>query len=160
MVSVSERAWRRVRQVNYAGYDALAGWKDAMAQRYMPYTHNWAAIAGLRVAIIGLLDKGLTQTYERHSNVARFCRQRLRGMGVELWPARDEIAAPTVTAAKVPAGWTWPQLDQALRQQGMAVGGNYGPLAGKVFRIGHMGAQADQALVQQGMDVLEGVLRK
>ena len=49
-------------------------------------------------------------------------------------------------------------LNQALRAQGMVVGGNYGPLAGKVFRIGHMGSQADRALVQQGMDVLAGVL--
>ena len=40
----------------------------------------------------------------------------------------------------------------------MAVGGNYGELAGKVFRIGHMGSQADAALVEQGMDVLHGVL--
>lgn len=41
----------------------------------------------------------------------------------------------------------------------MVVGGNYGPLAGKVFRIGHMGSQANQVLVQQGMDVLEAVLK-
>lgn len=159
MVSVSDRAWARVQQVNYAGYDALPGWQQAMAQRYMPYTHNWAALAGLRVAVNGLLAEGLTQAYERHHTVAAYCRQRLRSLGLELWSARDEIAAPTVTAAKIPAGWTWPQLDQALRQQGMAVGGNYGPLAGKVFRIGHMGSQANQNLVQQGMDVLEGVLR-
>ena len=40
----------------------------------------------------------------------------------------------------------------------MVVGGNYGPLAGKVFRIGHMGSQADMALVKEGMDVLARVL--
>ena len=42
----------------------------------------------------------------------------------------------------------------------MAVGGNYGPLAGKVFRIGHMGSQAQKELVGLGMDVLEAVLGK
>jgi aspartate aminotransferase-like enzyme len=41
----------------------------------------------------------------------------------------------------------------------MAVGGNYGPLAGKVFRIGHMGTQADLALVQRGLAVIEQVVR-
>jgi aspartate aminotransferase-like enzyme len=40
----------------------------------------------------------------------------------------------------------------------MVVGGSYGPLTGKVFRIGHMGSQADHNLVARGMDVLEQVL--
>jgi aspartate aminotransferase-like enzyme len=79
-------------------------------------------------------------------------------MGVRLFPTRDAISSPTVTAAYVPDGWTWEALDKALRAEGMAVGGNYGKLAGKVFRIGHMGSQADLALVERGMDVLEGVL--
>jgi aspartate aminotransferase-like enzyme len=160
IVSVSGRAWERAQQVNYPGYDALLPWKNAMAERYMPYTHNWQAIAGLRVAIELLLKEGLPNVYNRHTEVARYCRERLHGMGIDLWPARDDIAAPTVTAAKVPLGWTWPQLDQRLRDQGMVVGGNYGQLAGKVFRIGHMGSQANKLLVKQGMDLLETVLRQ
>jgi aspartate aminotransferase-like enzyme len=40
----------------------------------------------------------------------------------------------------------------------MVVGGSYGPLAGKVFRIGHMGSQADTGLVGRGMDVLASIL--
>jgi aspartate aminotransferase-like enzyme len=160
MVSVSERAWQRAKAVNYAGYDALVPWQNVLTERYLPYTHNWAALAGLRVAIEGLLAEGLEHVYQRHAQVAQLCRTRLRELGVELWPASEEQSSPTVTAAKVPAGWTWPQLDGALRRHGMAVGGNYGPLAGKVFRIGHMGSQADAALVEQGMDVLQSVLSK
>jgi aspartate aminotransferase-like enzyme len=79
-------------------------------------------------------------------------------MGVRLWVKREEYAAPTVTAAEVPAGWDWPTFDRSLRAEGMGVGGNYGPLAGKVFRIGHMGTQANRELVERGMDVLESVL--
>jgi aspartate aminotransferase-like enzyme len=41
----------------------------------------------------------------------------------------------------------------------MGVGGSLGPLAGKVFRIGHMGTQANLALVKRGMDVLAQVLQ-
>ena len=48
--------------------------------------------------------------------------------------------------------------DAALRQRGMAVGGNYGALAGKVFRIGHMGNQAKLGLVQRGMDILNELI--
>lgn len=160
MVTVSERAWARAKNVKYIGYDALLPWRSAVADRYMPYTHNWPGLAGLRIAINLLLTEGLDAVYARHEAVAAACRQRLHGMGIELWPASVEFCAPTVTAAKLPAGWTWPALDKALRTHGMAVGGNYGHLAGKVFRIGHMGAQADPELVARGMDVLEGVLSK
>jgi aspartate aminotransferase-like enzyme len=160
MVSVSERAWARAKQVRYAGYDALSPWREAMHQRYMPYTHNWQAMAGLRVALERLQAEGLENVYQRHANVASYCRRRLLDMGIELWPQRVECASPTVTCARLPTGWAWERFNGALRAQGMAVGGNYGPLAGKTFRIGHMGAQADLVLVQQGMDLIEELLGK
>ena len=81
-------------------------------------------------------------------------------MGVRLFPAREVCSSPTVTAAYVPEGWTWEQLDKALRGRGMVVGGSYGILADKVFRIGHMGSQATTALVEKGMNVLGQVLKQ
>jgi aspartate aminotransferase-like enzyme len=158
MVSISPRAWDVIEATNYAGYDALAPWKRAMVERYMPYTHNWHAMAGLKVALDLLMAEGLEAAYRRHAEVAHDCRERLHAMGIRLLPRREEISAPTVTAAKLPAGWDWPTFDRSLRAEGMAVGGSYGPLAGKVFRIGHMGTQANRELVARGMDVLEGVL--
>lgn len=158
MVSISARGWEAIDETGYAGYDALKPWRTAVEARYMPYTHNWQAMAGLRVAIDGLLTEGLEQAYARHEAAATLCRRRLGEMGVALLPKREEIASPTVTAALVPEGWAWRDLDRALRAQGMVVGGSYGPLADKVFRVGHMGSQADVGLVQRGMDVLQGVL--
>lgn len=159
MVSVSGRAWEAVEAVGYAGYDALAPWRDGPARRYLPYTHNWHGLAALHLACQLLLDEGLAAVYARHAAVAAHCRARLQELGVVLFPRREEIAAPTVTAAHLPDGWSWPDFDRALRARGMAVGGNYGPLAGKVFRIGHMGNQARMELVEKGMDVLKAVLR-
>jgi aspartate aminotransferase-like enzyme len=160
MVSVSERAWARVRAVDYAGYDALAPWRTALSERYFPYTHNWHALAGLEVALRGLLAEGPDDAYRRHRDAMEVCHARLGTMGVRLYPADHAFASPTVTAAYLPDGWEWPRLDRALRDEGMAVGGSYGPLANKIFRIGHMGSQADLTLVQRGMDVLEHVLRR
>lgn len=160
MVTVSERAWEAVDRVNYAGYDALKPWRTAWQDRYLPYTHNWHALSGLRVSLDQLLSEGLERAYARHLDTAAFCRQRLKAMAVRLFPTREEFSSPTVTAAYVPEDWTWERLDAALRSHGMVVGGNYGPLAGKVFRIGHMGSQATTALVQEGMDVLQQVLRQ
>jgi aspartate aminotransferase-like enzyme len=108
----------------------------------------------------GLLDEGLDSVYRRHTEVAAYCRARLQGMGVALWPRDERYSAPTVTAARVPPAWRWSDLDSALREQGMAVGGSYGPLTDKVFRIGHMGSQADHELVRRGMDVLERILAR
>lgn len=158
MVSVSERAWVRAETVKYVGYDALLPWRNVVAERYMPYTHNWQALAGLAVSLQELLDEGLDAVYERHATVAAYCRQRLQAMGIKLWPADEAFCAPTVTAALIPDGWRWSTFDQALRKQGMAVGGNYGSLADKVFRIGHMGRQANQQLMAQAMDQLEATL--
>lgn len=92
--------------------------------------------------------------------MAQDCRDGLRALGVRLWPAREEYCFPTVTAAVVPEGWTWPGLDRALRAKGWAVGGSYGPLAGKVFRVGHMGSQADHGVVARGLGVLDAALRR
>jgi len=158
MVSVSERAWERIEAVNYIGYDALLPWRNALTERYMPYTHNWQALAGLEVSLQALFNEGLDTVYKRHESVAAYCRQRLQAMEIKLFPADEAICAPTVTAATIPAGWSWATLDQALRTKGMAVGGNYGELAGKVFRIGHMGRQADHQLMEQAMDQLEATL--
>jgi aspartate aminotransferase-like enzyme len=158
MVSISERAWAAIKEVQYAGYDELAPWKDAIAKRYMPYTHNWHAMAGLKVSLNMLLAEGLEASYQRHAQVAQYCRQRLRAMGIKLWVKQEEFAAPTVTAAEVPAAWEWADFNRALRAEGVAIGGNYGPLAGKVFRIGHMGTQANQELVAKAMDRLQTIL--
>ena len=159
MVTVSERAWEAVKEVGYVGYDALAPWRTGVADRYLPYTHNWRAVVALQLATRRLLDEGLPAVFKRHAEVAKFCRDRLRALGVELFPKSEGICSPTVTAARIPPGWTWPDLDRALRARGMVVSGSYGPLAGKVFRVGHMGSQADRELVGGGMDVLEQVLK-
>ncbi len=158
MVSISARAWEAIAEVGYVGYDALAPWRTAVADRYLPYTHNWHALAGLAVALDSLAAEGLQAVYDRHATVAALCRRRVRELGLALWPRDEAACSPTVTAVRVPDGVTWAALDRCLRERGMVVGGSYGPLAGKVFRIGHMGSQADVALVEQGMATLGDVL--
>ncbi len=102
MVSVSERAWAAIEAVGYVGYDALKPWRTGWQDRYLPYTHNWHALAGLQVALGALLAEGLDQVYRRHAEVAAVCRRRLAEMGVRLFPEREAISSPTVTAAHMP----------------------------------------------------------
>lgn len=159
MVTVSERAWAAVEEVAYVGYDSLAPWKTVGKDGHFPYTHNWHGMAGLLMATELILNEGLAVTFRRHADVAAYCRSRLQAMGIELYPVSEEICSPTVTAAKIPKGWSWEDLNKELRAKGLVVAGSYGPLAGEVFRIGHMGSQAKRDLVERGLDVLEEVLK-
>jgi aspartate aminotransferase-like enzyme len=157
-LTVSERAWEISEKVNYTGYDALMPFRNAQANFYFPYTPNWHGVAALEVATGLLLKEGLENVYARHEKVADYCRRRLVEMGLSLFPAPGAVPSPTVTAVYVPEGISWSVLDQRFRLHGLAVGGSYGPLADKVFRIGHMGSQADFRLVQQALDVIERVV--
>ena len=159
-VAVSERAWDIINEVKYPGYDALAPYHEALEKRWFPYTPAWASMAALHEACRLVLYEGLDHVYARHEQVAQYCRDRAREMGLGLYPAVEAGCAPTVTALKVPESMGWGDLDRHLRKAGMAVAGSYGPLAGKVFRIGHMGAQAHMELVERGMDVLSQVLTR
>lgn len=153
-LSVSTAAWEIIEAVGYVGYDALKPFHQALENRYFPYTPNWQGIAALHAAARLLLDEGLENVYNRHDTVARMCRRRLGDLGIGLFPAAGAIASPTVTAAKIPTGFTWQTWDRRLRQSGLVAAGSYGPLAEKVFRLGHMGVQADMALMEKALTVI------
>jgi aspartate aminotransferase-like enzyme len=157
-VAVSERAWEIIQEVDYPGYDALLPYRDALENRWFPYTPAWASLAALHEACRLVLDEGLEAVYTRHARVARRCRDRAREMGLSLFPVEEAGCSPTVTALNVPESLGWTELDRRLRAHGMGVAGSLGPLAGKVFRIGHMGAQAELELVERGMEVLGRVM--
>ncbi len=74
--------------------------------------------------------------------------------------ADDSLCPSFYNTYKVPAWTTWKALDDALRAKGMVVGGSYGSLTNRVFRIGHMGSQADMDLVRRGLDVLQEVIEE
>ena len=153
-VSVSPKAWEIIEEVNYIGYDALKPFKTAVEKHYFPYTPGWQATAGLNAGAEAILKEGLDAGLKRHADVAAYCRKRLVEIGYTLFPMPNAEPSPTVTAVNVPEGISWTEFDQRLRRHGLVVGGSYGPIAGKVFRLGHMGTQADMELIQKALDVL------
>ncbi len=159
-LSVSQLAWEAIEAVNYSGYDALRPFATAQQDFYFPYTPYWHGVAALNVAANLLLNEGLEAVFARHERVADYCREQLTAMGLDLYYAPDAVASPTVTAVNVPEGASWQELDRRFRERGLVVGGNYGPLAGKVFRLGHMGAQADMLLVEQALVVIRDVIQE
>ncbi|MGE5257814.1 MAG: pyridoxal-phosphate-dependent aminotransferase family protein [Hyphomicrobiales bacterium] len=154
-LSVSDKAWAVIDQVNYEGYDAIKPFRTAVERHYFPYTPSWQATAGLNAGAGAVLKEGLEACFKRHAEVAAYCRKRLAEIGYSLYPAPGAVPSPTVTAVNVPGGITWSEFDARLRRRGLVAGGSYGPIAGKVFRLGHMGTQADMGLIRQALDVLE-----
>ena len=157
-LSVSETAWDVINHVDYAGYSALKPFRTAQAEHYFPCTPSWHGVAGLNAGAELILKEGLSNSFTRHEEAAQLCRGKIREMGLTLFAAPDAIPAPTITAVNVPQGISWPEFDAKLRHEGLVVAGSYGPMANKVFRLGHMGTQADKDLVAQALDVIKKVL--
>ena len=161
ILEVSEAAWERVEDVGYHGYEALQGFrlgsKDAAR---LPYAPNWNGVAALKVASRIILDEGLEAAFARHERVARQCRAGLSELGLALWTAPQATNSPTVTAVKIPPGFTWPEWRDALAARGLIVGGSFGPMNGKVFRLGHMGPQANAAKIDAALEVMAQTLNK
>lgn len=157
-LSVSAKAWEIIEEVKYPGYDALQPFHEAVRNRYFPYTPYWQGTAQLHKACEMILEEGLAKVIARHAKVAEYCRERSLQMGLKLYPQPGAMLSPTVTALYVPEKMSWKKLDENLRVNGLVVGGNYGCLAGEVFRIGHMGSQANLNLVKEAMDIIEKVI--
>ncbi len=159
-LSVSPKAWEIIDAVGYVGYDALKPFQQALKNRFFPYTPSWQGVAALYAAAGLLLAEGLENSFNRHDATARFCRRRLVEIGIDLFPAVGAIPSPTVTAARIPQGISWEVWDRRLRERGLVVAGSYGPLAEKVFRLGHMGTQADIDLVEQALNVIAEAIQQ
>lgn len=159
--TISDRAWKVIKRVNYAGFEAYLPWEKVPEIKYMPYTHDWQAMAALNISLKSTIeDEGLDNAILRHKNAAKLCRDLGREIGLKLFPVNENISSPTVTTFYVPDKYNWEDFNAALRERGLVVGGNYGKLAGKTFRIGHMGSQADESLVKKGMEIIKSVINK
>ncbi len=158
IMGISAAAWEKAERVAYAGYDAILPWKDVLAQRLCPYTPYMHGVAALHVSLAALLQEGLTTVFARHEEAAKRCRDGVQELGLKLWVAPDSVSSPTVTAVYIPKEYTWQEWQKALYEQGLMVGGSFGPMQGKVFRLGHMGSQAHVSLVEQALASMAKVL--
>ncbi|MBQ7558877.1 MAG: alanine--glyoxylate aminotransferase family protein [Synergistaceae bacterium] len=156
--TISQRAWEVIESVNYSGYEAYKDWRGVPEKKFTPYTHDWHAMKALNISLSKIINEGIENIFARHERAAKLCRDMGRSMGLKLFPKDEKFSSPTVTAFYVPEKFTWKNFNALLREKGLAVGGNYGSLAEKVFRIGHMGSQADNKLVERGMNIIRSVL--
>jgi aspartate aminotransferase-like enzyme len=160
ITTISERAWKIIEGTAYDGYDAFLPFKNAREKKYFPYTHNWGAIAALEYQTSQMLTVGIDRIVQNHLEVARYCQKRIVGLGLTIYAENLSDSSPTVTTVVVPSDWSWAELNAPLRKRGVCFAGSYGKLENKVFRIGHMGSQANLDLVRGALDILEEILNK
>ncbi len=109
-----------------------------------PYTPPVGLMNGLLQATEMLLEEGLAQVFARHRRIADGVRAAVQAWGLELCAVEPALYSDTVSAIKTPDGFDASRIvTLAAEKYGVAFGGGLGEVAGKVFRIGHLGAMTD-----------------
>jgi alanine-glyoxylate transaminase / serine-glyoxylate transaminase / serine-pyruvate transaminase len=122
---------------------------------YFPYTPATNLLYGLREALAMLLDEeGLDAVFARHQRHGEATRRAVRAWGLEILAADPREYSGSLTAVVVPAGHDADRVRKTILEAfDMSLGTGLGKLAGKIFRIGHLGDFNDLTL----MGTLAGV---
>jgi alanine-glyoxylate transaminase/serine-glyoxylate transaminase/serine-pyruvate transaminase len=125
-------------------------WEEMIASNkggFFPYTPATNLLYGLREALRMLSEEGLPNVFARHARHAEATRRAVRAWGLEILCAVPEEYSNTLTAVMIPGGHDADALRKTiLEAYDMSLGTGLGKLAGKVFRIGHLGDFNDLAL--------------
>jgi alanine-glyoxylate transaminase / serine-glyoxylate transaminase / serine-pyruvate transaminase len=142
--------------------------RKANATGYFPYTPSIPMLHGLRESIAMLLEEGLEKVFARHHRLAEGTRRAVKAWGLELCARAPKWHSDTVTAIMVPAGVNAAEIiDVAYRRYDLALGAGLARMAGRLFRIGHLGdlnelmllggiAGAEMAMRDVGMKITPG----
>jgi alanine-glyoxylate transaminase/serine-glyoxylate transaminase/serine-pyruvate transaminase len=125
-------------------------WQDmlkANEKGFFPYTPATNLLYGLREALAMLREEGLANVYRRHARHGQATRAAVRHWQLEVLCEEPLECSDTVTAVRVPDGHDADRLRQVILDAcDMSLGTGLGKLAGKVFRIGHLGSFNDLML--------------
>jgi alanine-glyoxylate transaminase/serine-glyoxylate transaminase/serine-pyruvate transaminase len=114
---------------------------------YTPYTPNLPLLYGLRKALDLLLDEGLDNVYARHQRLAEGARKAVAAWGLKQC-AQPGFESNTVTAVMVPTDKDARHvISTAFGKYNISLGGGLSELAGKAFRIGHVGDMNDVSML-------------
>ena len=147
--ALSERALAAHREATLPR--AFWDWTAMLAANekgFFPYTPATNLLYGLREALMMLADEGLDQVFARHARHAAATRAAVTAWDLELVCQHPDEYSASLTAVVVPEGHDADQLRAiALDEYDLSLGVGLGRLAGKVFRIGHLGDLNDLSLL-------------
>ena len=150
-------------------YFDLGDMIQANASGYFPYTPALPMLYGLREALNVIFEEGLETIFFRHHYLAEGVRAAVHdGWGLKLCAKERKWYSDTVSAILVPAGVNAAHvIDVAFRRYNLALGAGLSKVAGKLFRIGHLGdlnelmlmgaiAGAEMAMLDVGVKLTPG----
>ncbi|SFE37307.1 pyridoxal-phosphate-dependent aminotransferase family protein [Roseivivax sediminis] len=135
---------------------------------YFPYTPATQLLRGLDVSCDMLLDEGLENVWARHRRLASGVRAAVEAWGLTLCAARPELWSDTVSAIVVPDDRDARDvIAAAYAKYDTSLGSGLANVAGKVFRIGHLGwlnegmvctalSAAEMAMIECGFEIEAG----
>lgn len=158
-LSFNERAWQAHAESKMPKfYLDMAQYKRYYEIGQPPYTPSVSVMFALDEALNQLESEGIGEVYERHAAIGQFTRDGVRSLGLELFAKDERYASNTVTAVTVPDGVDAGRLVGRMRtEHGVVLSGGQASLAGKIFRIGHMG-KTSEGDIQEVVDGLREVL--
>ncbi|MGH8583495.1 MAG: aminotransferase class V-fold PLP-dependent enzyme [Gammaproteobacteria bacterium] len=107
---------------------------------YFPYTPPMILLRGLRASVAMLLEEGLSKVFARHNRLAEAVRRAVKAWGLKLVAKEPKWHSDTVSAICVPQGFDGNEVVRhAYRRYNLALSVSLGKIAGKAFRIGHLG---------------------
>ena len=135
-------------------------WGETSGARKRAFHHTApvAAIYGFHEALRLMLEEGLEARWARHQTAHEALVQGLDRLGISLFPPAANRCA-TINVINVPAGVDEARVRQRLLDRGVEMGGGLGTLAGKVWRVGVMGYNAQVATVERFIEALGEALQ-
>ena len=125
------------------------------ASNAYPYTPPVGLLNGLALGSQMLLDEGLENVFARHRRIADGVRAAVGAWGMSLCARSPDLHSDTVSAIRTPEGFDSTRIvSHAASAYGMAFGVGLGEVAGRVFRIGHLGSLTD-AMMLSGLATAE-----
>jgi len=146
--AVSDKALHAARDAQLP--KAYWNWQDildANQNHLFPYTPATNLLFGLREALDMLLEEGLEQVFARHARLGEATRSAVKAWELELLCLDSEQFSNSLTAVLMPDGHDADAFRNTILEHfDMSLGNGLDRLAGKVFRIGHLGDLNDLML--------------
>jgi alanine-glyoxylate transaminase/serine-glyoxylate transaminase/serine-pyruvate transaminase len=138
-------------------------WKEMLANNergFFPFTPATNLLYGLAEAIDMLHEEGLDAVFARHRHLGEATRHAVHAWGLEILCRDPRYHSSTLTAVMVPEGHSADRLREVILEHfNMSLGTGLSKVAGKVFRIGHLGDTNDLTIlgalsgVEMGLEI-------
>jgi len=169
-LSISDKAMEIIqnRKSPITGYyNNLKVWKNWYEDKWFPYTQLISNVMGFDKALDRCLEKDFVSIHQKYADAVRYA---FVICGFELFPKSHY--SNTVTAVNLPDRISFQTLFDDLKSEGVLIGGGFGFLKDKIFRIGHMGENCsfekfnilfkamDKVFVKNGIQLKSSILKE